>query len=274
MRSRIVVCLLIACFGACNQRVNEDVVLQGQLMHYKGDKVYFEMAGVDSLLSTPLDSTGCFFIRFPLERSIYVRVMNGKATFPLYLAPGVKVRMEMDVDRVKQGEYGSVVFPDGINKETRMMVQYYENQWFPSTQEMFVYPPEDFKKLMDSLVSYNDRLIDDFLVENPGEYDRRFVDLFKIQIKVPFAMSYFYYPAYHALLNPEDDSEIPADFNIFDTLLPKNDSIIYQQVYRYKTYEVSYWNQCLLQELSAWSDEPAQFFELYLKRWHWNWIRG
>ncbi len=67
--------------------------------------------------------------------------MNGKAAFPLYLAPGMKLRVEMDAAKIKNGEYGSVVFPEGINKETRMMIHYYENQWFPSTEELFIYTP-------------------------------------------------------------------------------------------------------------------------------------
>lgn len=242
---RLFVIFLIACFWACNQHFKGEVSITGRLTHYKGDKVYVEVCGQDSLAKASLDSLGRFELRVKLKEAGYARLMNGKAACPLYLQPGGKYRLEMDVEKVKRGAYESVVFPDGVNKETRMMLYYYENQWFPSTVELFVYPPVIFRELMDSVVAYNDAVVDDFLDKDAGRYDREFVELFKWQIKVPFAVSYFYYPMYHALLNPEDSSEIPEHFNLFDGMLPKNDVKVYNRVYRYKTYEVAYWNHVL-----------------------------
>lgn len=266
MMNKITVYFLIACLWACNQNVKEEVAVSGKLTNYKGDKVYFEICGQDSLIKAPLDSAGCFAATFAVPEGVYVRLMNGKAAFPLYLTPGMKVSIEMDAARVRHGEYESVVFPEGINKETCMMAHYYENQWFPSTQEMFVYPPEYFKQLMDTVVAYNDNLIDACLAAEPGEYNRTFVDLFKIHVKVPLAMSYLYYPVYHTLLNPDDQSEVPADFNIFDKMLPKNDSMVYNKVYRYKTYEVSWWNNRLAEELSELREKPVKFTCAYFDK--------
>lgn len=68
------------------------------------------------------------------------------------------------------------------------------------------------------------------------------------------------------MLNPQDQSEIPEDFNIFDEILPKNDSMIYNKVYRYKTYEISYWNEKIAQELKDFSGEPAQYFNVWFDK--------
>ena len=198
----------------------------------------------------------------PLEKAGYIRLANGKAAFPLYLQPGKSVRLKMDVKSVLEGDYESVEFLEGSNPETRMMVDYYQKQWFPSTQEMFVLPPNDFKQLMDSIVRFNDRIISAFVKKNTC--DPAFVQLFRIQVKVPLAASYFYYPMYHSLLNREDKSEIPADFNIFDRLLPKNNIDVYRNVYRYKIYEVSYWNSLLGEKLANLMSEPEQFVSAYI----------
>ena len=192
--------LWIACLWACNP-IN-GVKISGDLLHYKGDKLYFEICGQDTTIAVVLDSTGAFEVDLPLEKAGYIRLANGKAAFPLYLQPGKSVRLKMDVKSVLEGDYESVEFLEGSNPETRMMVDYYQKQWFPSTQEMFVLPPSDFKQLMDSIVRFNDRIISAFVKKNTC--DPVFVQLFRIQVKVPLAASYFYYPMYHSLLNRED----------------------------------------------------------------------
>lgn len=252
--------LWIACLWACNPI--DGVKISGDLRHYKGNKLYFEICGQDTTIAVILDSMGAFEANLPLEQAGYVRLANGKAAFPIYLQPGKSVRLKMDVKKVLEGDYESVEFLEGSNSETRMMVDYYQKQWFPSTQEMFVLPPNDFKQLMDSIVRFNDRIISAFVKKNTC--DPAFVQLFRIQVKVPLAASYFYYPMYHSLLNREDKSEIPADFNIFDRLLPKNNIDVYRNVYRYKIYEVSYWNSLLGEKLANLMSEPEQFVSAYI----------
>lgn len=260
---RIFTLFLAACLWACSQNP-EPAQVTGKLTHYKGDKVYFEICSQDSILKVALDSTGSFTASLPVTESSYVRLMNGKASFPLYVKPGMKVQLEMDAEQVKEGDFESVKFPAGVAPETQMMVYYYQNQWFPSTEEMFVKTPVEFRQMMDSIIRYNDQVVDDFWAKQGGEWDRTFVDLFKIQIKVPMAASYYYYPMYHSLLNRADTSEIPEDFNFFDELLPKNDSIVYNKVYRYKVYEVSYWHNEIGARLANLSGDPEAFLNAYI----------
>ena len=254
------IALWIACLWACNPI--HGVKVSGDLLHYKGDKLYFEICGQDTTITVALDSTGNFETILPLKETGYVRLANGKAAFPLYLLSGKSVRLKMDVKSVQEGDYESVEFLEGDNPETRMMVDYYQKQWFPSTQEMFVLPPADFKQFMDSIVRFNDRIISAFVEKNTC--DPAFVQLFRMQVKVPLAASYFYYPMYHSLLNREDKSETPADFNIFDRMLPKNDINVYRSVYRYKIYEVSYWNNLLGEKLADLMSEPERFVNAYI----------
>ena len=252
--------LWIACLWACNP--NNEVTVSGSLLNYKGNKLFFEICGQDTTIASILDSTGRFEARIPLKEAGYVRLANGKVAMPLYLKPGSTVQIEMDVQKLREGNYGSVKLIKGNNPETRMMVDYYEKQWFPSTQEMFVLPPADFKQIMDSIVRYNDAIITGFVKKTPC--DPEFERLFRIQVKVPLAASYFYYPMYHALLNREDQSEEPDHFNIFDEMLPKNDVDVYQRVYRYKIYEVSYWNNLLGEKLADLMSEPERFVNAYI----------
>lgn len=92
----IVIILWIACLGACNPDVKQKVTVNGKLTNYKGNKIYFEISGRDSLVKAELDSAGRFSACLELDEGTYVRLMNGKAAFPLYLAPGMKLRVEMD----------------------------------------------------------------------------------------------------------------------------------------------------------------------------------
>lgn len=253
--------LWIACLWACNP--NDAVTVSGSLLNYKGDKLYIEICGQDTTITVVLDSTGRFETLLPLKEAGYVRLVNGKVTVPLYLKRGRAVAVEMDVRKIREGNYEGVRLIEGNNPETRMMLDYYQQQWFPSTQEMFVLPPADFKQMMDSIVRYNDAIITEFVKKTPC--DPEFERLFRIQVKVPLAASYFYYPMYHSLLNREDQSEEPEHFNIFDEMLPKNDIDVYRKVYRYKIYEVSYWNNLLVEKLVNLMSEPEQFVNAYIE---------
>lgn len=44
----------------------------------------------------------------------------------------------------------------------------------------------------------------------------------------------------------------------------KNDIGVYQKVYRYKVYEVSYWNNLLGEKLAGLMSEPEQFVNAYI----------
>ena len=85
----IVIILWIACLGACTPDVKQKVTVNGKLTNYKGNKIYFEISGRDSLVKAELDSAGRFSACLELDEGTYVRLMNGKAAFPLYLAPGM-----------------------------------------------------------------------------------------------------------------------------------------------------------------------------------------
>lgn len=252
--------LWIACLWACNP--DNEVTVSGSLLNYKGNKLLFEICGQDTAITAMSDSTGRFEVRLPLKEAGYVRLANGNVAVPLYLKPGQTVQIEMDVQKVREGNYEVMKLMKGDNPETKMMLDYYKKQWFPSTREMFVLPPVDFKQTMDSIVRYNDAIITDFVKKTPC--DPAFERLFRIQVKVPLAASYFYYPMYHSLLNRDDRSEEPEHFNIFDEMLPKNDINIYHKVYRYKIYEVSYWNNLLGEKLAELMTEPEQFVNAYI----------
>ena len=75
---------------ACNPI--HGVKVSGDLLHYKVDKLYFEICGQDTTITVALDSTGNFETILPLKEAGYVRLANGKAAFPLYLLPGKSVR--------------------------------------------------------------------------------------------------------------------------------------------------------------------------------------
>ena len=51
----IVIILWIACLGACNPDVLQKVTVNGKLTNYKGNKIYFEISGRDSLVKAELD---------------------------------------------------------------------------------------------------------------------------------------------------------------------------------------------------------------------------
>lgn len=248
MRWKIAI-LWIACLWACNPDFDGKVEISGILENPVENEVYVEICGQDSVLKTSIDSEGKFFLKFPLEEGAYIRLSNGKMAIPLYALPGMNLEMKVNLQEVLKGKYDSIALSGEVNKETRILLAYYSHQQFPTSQEMFSLNPQEFRALIDSVVRYNDALIDSFLVADTLPYDDNFIRLFKIQVKVPLAVSYFYYPTYHALISSEDTTVFPKDFNFFDTLLPKNDSVVYNKVYRYKTYEVSYWNNLLTEKL-------------------------
>ena len=65
------IALWIACLWACNPI--HGVKVSGDLLHYKGDKLYFEICGQDTTITVALDSTGNFETILPLKEAGYVR---------------------------------------------------------------------------------------------------------------------------------------------------------------------------------------------------------
>lgn len=258
---KLITCLGIACLMACNS--NENLSIKGHLQHYKAKNIKFEICAQDTTISASIDSSGYFEATLPLKESGYIRISNSKATLPIYAEPKQNIQIEADIQKLREGDYHSVKMVRGDCPETQMMIDYYQKQWFPSTEEMFVLPPTAFRQLIDSVVRFNDSLITRFIESNPCHAE--FVELFRLQVKIPLATSYFYYPMYHALLNPQDKSETPEDFNIFDGMLPKNNIGIYRKVYRYKTYEISYWNHFLQNKLSHLRNQPALYVSAYIE---------
>lgn len=250
------ICLIsIACLVACNTSIKREVSLNGQIKNPLSKNVVLDVCGQDSVFEASLDADGRFTFRVEVSEGKYVRLLNGKAAFPLYLAPGMEIDLEMDAQKVKEGNYTSVIFGKGSNKEIQMMTHYYEHQWFPSSQEMFSQEPDNYRKLLNAVVSYNDSIIDAFLKKDEGKYDQRFVELFKLQVKVPLAVSCFYYPMYHSLMSQENVENLPEYVDVFDEVLPKNNRYIYNNVYRYKTYEVAYWNHKVAAALADVAEE-------------------
>ena len=72
--------LWIACLWACNP-IN-GVKISGDLLHYKGDKLYFEICGQDTTIAVVLDSTGAFEVDLPLEKAGYIPVSYTHLTLP------------------------------------------------------------------------------------------------------------------------------------------------------------------------------------------------
>ena len=64
------IALWIACLWACNPI--HGVKVSGDLLHYKVDKLYFEICGQDTTITVALDSTGNFETILPLKEAVVV----------------------------------------------------------------------------------------------------------------------------------------------------------------------------------------------------------
>ena len=269
---RILILVVVAClFGACHNlkkatdKVEEGYAeVSGTVVNYKSNKVVVQIFGNDTVVSLPVDEKGNFKGRIFMKDFAYARVCSGnKAAVPAYLAPNVELNLQFDVALVNKGDFNKVKVTGKNVVETKMMVDYYKKQLFPASQELFVLNPVDFKQKMIEVSAHNEKVINDFVAKNKS-LDNNFVDMFKIQVQVPLAVSYFYYPMYHQMFCPKDKSKTPEDFNIFDKRLPKNDMGVYTKVYRYKTYEVSYWNNLLLGKVAHLQGDMVKFFNTYI----------
>lgn len=271
---RILVLVLVAgLFGACHslkktaaESSKDYALVKGTVKNQDSPKVYVQIFGNDKVEILEVDDKGNFEGKINMNDFAYARICNGKkAAIPAYIAPGVELSLTFDVAEVKNGNFSGVKVKGKDTEETEMMVKYYQKQIFPQTQELFVLKPVDFRNKMTEITAANEKIVDDFVSKNKG-LNPEFVRLFKLQIQVPLASSYFYYPMYHNMMAPNDKSEVPADFNIFDDKLPKNDVNVYSKVYRYKTYEVSYWNNYLLSQVAHLQGDMEKFFSTYMDK--------
>jgi len=268
---RILILVVVAClFGASHNlkkatdKVEEGYAkVSGTVVNYKSNKGLVQVFGNDTVVSFPIDEKGNFKGEIFMKDFAYARICSGKSAVPAYLAPNVELNLKFDVVLVKKGDFNKVKVSGKNVDETKMMVDYYQKQLFPSSQELFVLKPVDFKNKMIEVSAHNEKVINDFVAKNKS-LDNNFVDMFKIQVQVPLAASYYYYPMYHGMFNPKDKSETPKDFNIFDKRLPKNDIGVYTKIYRYKTYEVSYWNNLLLSKVAHLQGDMVKFFNTYI----------
>ena len=80
--------LWIACLWACNP-IN-GVKISGNLLHYKGNKLYFEVCGQDTTIAVALDSTGAFEADLPLVKA----VGEWESRFSSFFATGEECSLE------------------------------------------------------------------------------------------------------------------------------------------------------------------------------------
>ena len=78
--------LWIACLWACNP-IN-GVKISGNLLHYKGNKLYFEVCGQDTTIAVALDSTGAFEADLPLVKAGMCDWRMGKPLFLFFCNRG------------------------------------------------------------------------------------------------------------------------------------------------------------------------------------------
>jgi hypothetical protein len=261
MRKLLIILGLASFILACQP--SNEALISGTITNPVGDKVYVEIHGQDKPVTLSIDSAGYFEGRIQIEDAIYGRISNGKAKLPAYINAGVELKVAFDVKDVAHGDYSNVKIEGDKVKETQMMVNYYQNQMFPSSKELFILSPIDFKNKIKEAVTHNEKLIDDFVSVNT-DLDKHFVDLFKIQIQLGLASSYFYYPMYHSMFAPNDKSPVPADFNFMIDRLPKNDLEVYNKVPRYKPYEVTIWTNQILEKIAPFREDTEKYFNSYV----------
>lgn len=267
----LLILVVMACsLGACHniKKASGDAEqgyakVSGKVVNFKKERIAIQLMGVDTLVYLPIDENGVFMGEVLMNGFTYARICNGKFAVPAYLYPGVEMNIEFDVDQIKKMDYSNVKLQGKNIGETKMMLDYYQKQIFPSSQELFVLNPVDFKKKMLEVSAHNLKLVDDYVAANKS-LNKKIVDMFKVQLQVPLAASYFYYPMYHGMFCPKDKTPKPEGFNIFDERLPKNDIEVYNKVYRYKTYEVSFWNNAILAKVAQFQGNMVKFANAYV----------
>lgn len=253
-------CMFFACHSIIIAQKN--AIISGKVKNPIKNKITIDIPSYNKRISLDLDKKGKFSEEFEVKNAVYARISNGKATIPAYLSPGTNLKVTFDARKLSKKDYKNVSI-NCKNPETKMMINYYSKQLFPASEEMFGLTPKEFKKKMKYVANHNDSIISVYSKKNKY-IDTAFVNLFRIQVKVPLAISYFYYPTYHAMMVPDDKSEYPENFNIFDDTLPKNNLKIYNSVYRYKTYVVSFWNLALSSYASKENAKGIDFINNYI----------
>jgi len=261
---RIVILVIIVCtICACYNTKASNAKISGFIKNPKGNKVTLQVQSLDKLFTFEIDSKGFFKGEIDVKEGLYARLVNNKVAIPLYLEPGVNIELSYDRSEVKKGKYSSVKIAGKGNIETKMMLNFYEKQLSHSSQELFVLTPIEFQKLQRETAKFNLNIIDDFVSSNKS-INKDFVKLFKYQVQITLAASFFYYPSYHSMMNKQDKSAIPKNFNFFIEKLPKNNIDVYTKVYRYNTYEVSVWNQLLMEKVMPLQSDMVKLFNTYI----------
>ena len=264
----ILLCVFITFNGMIKTTLAQEnksgyALLSGDIKNFEGHKAAINIVNGNRVLPIKFDKKGHFENRIMMKDMSYVRVMVGKSTVPVYLAPKVKLRLRFDVENVLKGDYSEVKIKGNATIETIMLLKYFENQLYPSSQTAFKLLPIDFKNRMTEVSEHNLSIIDKFAQKHKS-INSKFVAMFKLQSLVSLTPFVFSYPMYHHMMVPNDKSEYPEGFNIIDNKLPKNDIYVYNSVYRYKIYEVSYWNNYLLAKIDNLKSDLVTFFNAYI----------
>jgi len=242
--------LIFACsIGACVFAKDTNFIIKGNGSFLNDKSVSIEIPASDTTINISV-SEGHFSQELSIDQGQYARLLIGKQVFPLWLKPKGKLKLNLKINNLDFTTFKDIVLNPQKNQETLLMNDFYAVQELPQKEEIFPLVPEEFKAQIIAYNAKNIGMVDDLTVLY-SKVDTAFVRLFKYQTQVPLAFNYFYYPQFHHMMNPNDESDIPEDFNIFNTLLPKNDLYVYSNVYRYPLYENSYWHNSILAEIDA-----------------------
>lgn len=123
----ILLCFLIAellrmCLPAYGQKTDKKVVLHGTIKNYRniievkedGDTAPFQ---IDDIVGTFLpDSTGYFYLEFPLDRPKYFRIVRNT----VFLSPGDKLEVMLDYENPKNATFKGKHSPENTYLKTTL----------------------------------------------------------------------------------------------------------------------------------------------------------
>lgn len=247
------------------KKEDKQFAISGNIENFKGAKVFLQLPTIAKNFKVDIDSLGAFKYQMDQKEAVYGRLIINKLSVPVYVKNNTDVKLKINLESLAKADYSSIKVSGENILETKMMLDFYTKQDYPQTQPSMVLSPDDFVKRLRKAQKHNLEIIDNFVKEN-SSIDKEFAQNFKYQFQITLAAAFLYYPQYHSMMVPSDKTPIPADFNFFAKELPLNDLNVYNNVYRYKTYEVSIWNLKIMSEVTNPQVDIDKFAIEYLEK--------
>lgn len=161
---------------------------------------------------------------------------HGKYGFQMYLKPGTQMQIDLDMAKLKEGDFSKIAISGKGTDETKLMmkVSALNAGVMSSLRGMLALPSDSFETAINKYKQELTATIDSF--KATGNASKHFLDRINTMASIQTSEKYMYYTMYHPRFAPNDTSSIPTAFFEAGNDIALDNDMFFNEMNTYKYF--------------------------------------